>query len=212
MQGGTHTSVWLGLVAACILAAGAYFFSNGSGGAETDTTSFFIPQVTFDSIRNTDAPQSTKPVVVPGTTATLSVTEGVERWYTNDTRTFSFRLPDGFSAPPMDTGVPGVEGMVLQAPGREPLAVLEYRVAPLSQLTVENVKSSLSGRQLTDMKEVIVQSVVRGLAFKTEDGIEVWMIHNGHLYRIITPESNEDLLTFVLLNWYFAPPFPSTPK
>lgn len=210
MQGGAHTSVWVGLVVACIVAATAYFFPQGSGSG-SDTSSFFIPQVTFDAIRNTDAPQGTKPVT-PGTTATLLVTEGVERWYTNDARTFSFRLPDGFSAPPMETGVPGVEGMVLQAPGREPLAVLEYRVAPVSQLTVENVQSSLSGRQLTDVREVIVQSVVRGLAFKTEDGIEVWMIHNGHLYRIITPESNEDLVTFVLLNWYFAPPFPSTPK
>lgn len=184
----------LGLAAAALIVGVIYFFAQG-GELETPLNPLFV------------IPTST-----PQSTSGLTTTPGVERFYTNDARTFSFRLPDGFNAPEFDTEMQGVTGMMLEKEGREPLLVLDYRVAPMSQLTVATVRESLPGTTLTNAREIIVQSVVRGLLFETENGLEVWMIHNGHLYRLLTPKTNQDLLDFVISNWYFAPPTPTPPK
>ena len=141
----------------------------------------------------------------------LSVTPGVERWYTNDARSFSFRLPDGFSAPDIYTDEPNVSGVAVRADEKDQLVVLVYQVPLLQTLSEEGIEE-IVGVTLTDTREVLVSTVVRALQFRTDDGYEVWTIHNGRLYRILTSAENKDLLDFILASWYFAPPVPSVRK
>ena len=99
-------TVW-GVVAAILIALGVYFFASGGVGTQSPGSLFVIPNL--DSIVGTHTGTTTEPGVVVKSKK-ISLTAGVERWYTNDARTFSFRLPDGFNAPDLKTGEPGVEG------------------------------------------------------------------------------------------------------
>lgn len=199
-------ALW-GLVAAALIVIGVFIFVSGGEEATTFVNKLVIPDSLFKT------PDTAVPVV---SQKKISLTPGIERWYTNDARTFSFRLPDDFSAPALDTGVPGVEGMMLERPGYEPLVVLVHQVPPLFTLSDQSIRANLPGVTVTTVRDTFLGTVVRALVFRTHsaergDGIELWAVNNGKLYRLATSPDNEDLLQFVIENWYFAPPFPSTP-
>ena len=200
-------NVLWGLVAAALIVIGVFIFVSGGEEATTFVNKLVIPDSLFKT------PDTAVPAVSP---KKISLTPGIERWYTNDARTFSFRLPDGFSAPALDTGVPGVEGMMLERSGYEPLVVLLHQVPSLFTLSDQSIRANLPGVTVTTVRDTFLGTVVRALVFRTHsaergDGIELWAVNNGKLYRLATSPDNEDLLQFVIENWYFAPPFPSTP-
>lgn len=189
----------VGFVVALMIVAGAFFFFS------TRSTNVLLEDYGIPTGAVLKTQQSNK----------IEITDGVERWYTNDTRTFSFRLPDGFSAPELDIADPGVEGMMLHMDGYEPLVVLVHQVPPLFALSDQSIRANLPGITVTGVRETFLGTVTKALVFRTysaeqEEGIELWAINNGKLYRLATSPENEDLLKFVTENWYFAPPFPTT--
>lgn len=190
-------NVLWGLIAAAVIVLGVFFFTTSERTPSNTADTFVIPSAEVQKQK-------------------ISVTDGVERFYTNDARTFSFRLPDGFSAPSLDTGDAGVEGMMLEREGYEPLVVLVHQVPPLFTLSAESVRANLLGVTVTTVRDAFLGTVVKALVFRTHsaergEGIELWAVHTNKLYRLATSPENEDLLKFVIENWYFAPPFPKTP-
>lgn len=197
-----------GIIVLCVVGLGIYGFGRTSAG-DTAAPFFSVPSLFFQS---TTTPRVKVEETQPARQK-FSVTPGVERFYTNNERTFSFRLPDGFSAPDIQSEEPGVSGVAVHADGGSQLLVLIYRVPTLETLTAESIEVTL-GTKLVGVQEGALGTVVRALRFSVpeSDRVELWAIHTGKLYRLITASENRALLDFVASNWYFAPPMPSTPQ
>ncbi|MBU6310864.1 hypothetical protein KGO06_02950 [Patescibacteria group bacterium] len=140
---------------------------------------------------------------------------GMERWYTNKARGYSFRLPEGFSAPEIKTETPQISGVWVHRPGSaEELAIVVYPVTVGTALDEQTVRTALKGSLITQMKESALGSAVRAITFyakEVETGREtyrLWAAYNGYVYTMEVERPYEDLLRFVAANWYFAPPFP----
>lgn len=153
--------------------------------------------------------------LTPASAKKITTTDGVERWYTNDALKFSFRLPDGFYAPDINTKVNGVYGVKVYNDASAVLIVLVYPLASGTALTEERVKANLPDVSVIDVKEGFIATVARGLWFRTNapewggDGIAFWVPYNGHLYQIMSARKDQDLMDFVVASWQFAPPRPT---
>lgn len=146
--------------------------------------------------------------------AKILVTEGVERWYTNDSRTFSFRLPDGYLAPEFKTDIEGVWGVHVDNGSGSKLRIIVTPIEIGVPVGAEQIASALDGVEVTNMKERFIATVVRGISFSTNEeewggnGIGFWAANNGYLYQMYAAKTDQDLMDFVIANWYFAPPVP----
>ncbi len=163
-----------------------------------------------------EAPTFTLPVASStAPTSRITTTPGVERWYTNEKLTFSFRLPDGFSAPEIETKVPGEHGVVVYNDAGDRLLVYANPIAEGTELRAEDIAALLPGVRVAEVREGTISTVVRGFWFRTDakewegDGVMFWTAYNGYLYQLQTAGKNNDLLEFIVANWYFAPPAPT---
>jgi hypothetical protein len=166
------------------------------------------------------APRGETAAPVPLEVSTTSgqriiTTPGVERWYTNEKLNFSFRLPDGFSAPEIKTKIPGEHGVVVYNDAGDRLLVYANPIAEGTELHPEDIAALLPGVRVAKVQEGMISTVVRGYWFKTDakewdgDGVMFWTAYNGYLYQLQTAGKNKDLLEFIVANWYFAPPAPT---
>lgn len=201
-------SVAVGLVLAIVL-TGAWFFSRSPG--DDAVAGFTVPRGSlFGTERATSTTQA--PSGAEKVTDTIRVTPGVERWYTNKGLDFSFRLPDGYSAPEFDTKTPGVVGVVVYKDENVPLVVRVYPIASGTRITPAGLRDHFALVGVRDIEERFIGTVVRGLAFRTSDpdwggaAIGLWAPFNGRVYEIMTTAENQELFDFILANWFFAPP------
>lgn len=211
MKGDWHKSfvVVAGLVAAgLVVVVVALLFKSGSGTNDT-LLQFRIP--TFTTATNT-------PVATSQPQSKITTTSGIERWYTNTTLNFSFRLPDGFSAPDIDTDVAGVYGTKVYNDSGSVLTVLVYPLTEGPSITIEDIRANLPGTVISGVQEGFIGTVVRGISFRTNaeewggDGIAFWVAYNGHVYQLSAARKDQDLMDFVVANWFFAPPTPPQPQ
>lgn len=157
------------------------------------------------------------PLTIPTSQNAITVTPGIERWYTNPKRVFSFRLPDGFYAPDIETGQPGVYGVRVYNDAGALLTVYAYPIGKGTVLNAETIQANLPDVVVTDIKERVVSSFIPGFEFKTDDaelggnGLVLWAMYDGYLHEISSSSNNQELFEFVVDNWYFAPPSPSAP-
>ena len=143
----------------------------------------------------------------------LRFTPGVERWYTNETLGFSFRLADGFSAPEPDASVPGGQSVkVYDASGN--LLTVTATPSSLLRLTPSGLGAG-PGEGIKGVRDVSVGNTgLGGYAFTTDlplwggDGIGVEFLKGGYLYEIYTYHKDEDLINLTLSTFRFSPPTP----
>ena len=144
---------------------------------------------------------------------------GMEQWYTSTARGYSFRLPQGFSAPEIKTQTPGITGVWVHKPeSDEGIAVVVYPVSVGTALSEQSIRAALKGYTLHRFTQSALGSAVRAITFYAKDpdtGREtyrLWAAYNGYVYTLEVERPYEDLLRFIAANWYFAPPFPPAPR
>lgn len=199
------------------LLAGAYVYFGNTGGVKTDLPSwvtnihFSTSTVPVGTTQKNEVTNATK--VVSGR---IKTTQGVERWYTHEAPRFSFRLPDGFSAPDIDTGTKGVSGVQVSNDTGVELVVYVYPIGSGSQMDLRTIKSYLAGQVISGLEETVLGTAVRGYRFYTTDAegrmVHLWAAYNGYVYTIQSRVEDEDLFSFITQNWFFAPPTPSNTR
>lgn len=210
-----HYSTPIAVTVVLLSLVGFYFFVVRADPVKTE-----LPQWVTDvqsggqAATSTPSLADTQPIV--GSTK-VRLTPGVERWYTNDDPQFTFQLPDGYSAPDIDTEIEGVHGVHVSNGGGSELAVYVYPVSSGMQVDAASIRAYLAPQTVTDIRETALGTVVRGLLFTSRlpDGsrtINLWAAYNGRVYTIQAPIEDIDLFTFVTQRWFFAPPAPSAPR
>ena len=207
-----------GAAVLCLL-LGLYFWHTGRQNAGTEEgTLKFVPAVAQTQASTTPVAFPKTSEVTPQRTRALTTTPGVERWYTNTALKFSFRLPDGFSAPDGDTGTPGVYAVAVYNPEGDALVVMAYPISQGTAITESVLRANLPNEHITDVREGVIGTAVRGLYFRSDDpdwggdAIGFWAAYNGYLYELRTFRHEQALMDFVIANWFFAPPTPSVPQ
>lgn len=156
-----------------------------------------------------------------GTTTTskkISVTPGVERWYTNPELNFSFKLPDGFSAPDIRTDQAGVHGVLVRNNEGQILTVYAYPVAAGTVLSAKSVYEYFPKARPVSVMGKDISVFVSGFEFEIDDarwggeGIAFLTIYNGYRFEIATSLVNQEMFNFIINSWRFAPPTPSDPQ
>lgn len=194
--------------------AGFYFFILRADPVTTELPQW-VTELESGSVA-TSAPSLAETQPIVGSTK-VRLTPGVERWYTNVDPQFTFQLPDGYSAPDIDTGMEGVHGVHVSNGGGSELAVYVYPVSSGMQVDAASIRAYLAPQTVTDIRETALGTVVRGLLFTSRlpDGsrtINLWAAYNGRVYTIQAPIEDIDLFTFVTQRWFFAPATPSVPR
>jgi hypothetical protein len=143
-------------------------------------------------------------ISVPASQGPIHYTDGVEAWYTNDAPPFSFRLPDGFTAPngPVEGGkeifVKNDAGVVLR------VLALAIATGKDNPLTEDIVRANVGDAAVSDFRPAMLADGVGGLAFSTADaawdgdGVAFWFIHDGYLYELSTARKDADLLSLLM--------------
>jgi hypothetical protein len=163
---------------------------------------------------------STAPSALSGSSSPASslikATPGIETWYTNKKLHFSFRIPDGFTAPDIKTGSPNVQGVLVENAAGDELIVAVFPLAngPTGPLTVDGIRENAPGQIITNVTQGVIGAVVTGLSFDTDaqawggDGVGFWFAYNGYLYELTAYKKDQELLDFVRSTWQFSPPVP----
>lgn len=158
---------------------------------------------------------------VPNPNSTLvKFTEGVYRWYVHEALQFSFRLPDGFTAP--DGKLVGEETyVVLVSNGKgADVEVVATRITTGADtpLTEDIVRTQLQGEVADGFKQVSLPDGTTGLQFETDSlkweggGVAFWFSKNGYLFTITTNKNSKELLELVLGTWKFGLPVAPLPN
>ena len=158
---------------------------------------------------------------VPNPNSTLiRFQEGVQAWYTNERLNFSFRLPEGFTAP--DGTLKDSKGQVvtLSNGSGDDLLLLALPITSGAdrKLTEDLVKENSPNQNLSDFRERTLKDGTRGLEFRTDSndwngsGIAFWFIKDGYLYELTTYEKDAELLELVVGTLHFAKPVPPPPN
>jgi hypothetical protein len=150
----------------------------------------------------------------------IRFTPGIEAWYTNEALHFSFRIPEGFSAP--DGTVNAGTGHIVELSNTKSdkllILALPIDTGADQVLTEQIVRDNAPGQNLSDFHEGLLQEGTRGLMFRTDSGewggggIAFWFIHDTYLYELSTYTRDAELLDAVMQTWRFGLPVPPSPS
>lgn len=204
MQDVTKYYTWVAVGVVMVTLGGVYWFFN-YGSDQSATLPAWVSEFQF-------APQTTETesALAPGAS-------GVERWYSSKDPQFSFRLPDGYTAPNIDTEVPGVRGVYVSNNAGSELTLYAYPIASGLRVDEKTIRAYLAPQVVSDIRETVLSTVVRGYQFIStdSDGIEtlhVWAAYNGYVYTIQSLVADAPLFAFVTQNLFFAPAVPTAPE
>lgn len=150
----------------------------------------------------------------------IKFTEGVNAWYVNEKLGFSFRLPDGFTAP--DGKLQGSETHVVHlsnGKGSE-LSVVARKitVGADTPLSVEIIRSQAVDENLSNFSEGILPDGTSGFMFESDSEewggatIAFWFIKKGYLFTLTTAKRDAELLDLVMKTWNFGLPVAPQPS
>lgn len=126
--------------------------------------------------------------------------------YTSEGFGFSFNIPNGYTVGEFDEG--GGRVVLVNAPeGGETfqLFISSFGESPES-LTPERIQEDVPGLSIREPEELSMTGGQKVLTFIGEDATfgvtrEVWMVHKGNLFQIVTPISTQDALATLLESW-----------
>ncbi|MBX9765602.1 hypothetical protein K2X83_03100 [Patescibacteria group bacterium] len=149
----------------------------------------------------------------------IKFTEGVNAWYVNEKLGFSFRLPDGFSAP--DGKLQGADTHVVQltnGKGNDLSIVARKIVAGTDeQLSEEIIRTQVARESLSAFQTASLLDGTGGYLFETDsvewggEGIAFWFTKDGYLFTLTTTKKDGELLDLVMKTWNFGRPIPPRP-
>jgi hypothetical protein len=208
-----HYSAIGGVIAAVLVVVGLYMYAQSSA-THTPEVPAWVREFSVASTSvggSGEVEQQSTPV-----TGMVRITPGVERWYTHDNPRFSFQLPDGYQAPDIETGKPGVHGVYVSNSAGSELVVYVYPISSGVRVDEPTIRAYLPEHTIAAFTETVVGTLVRGVKFysKQQDGavsVHTWAAYNGFVYMIQAPVADEPLFNFILERWVFAPPVPSAP-
>lgn len=131
---------------------------------------------------------------------------GGEKSYRSTTFGFSFRVPEEFTIGEFDEG----GGRVVLVNTDEGQSAFQIFISPYtestSSLTVERIQEDVPGLAIREPETLRMTGGQSVLTFVGEDSIfgitrEVWMVHNGNLFQIMTPVETQDELAATLETW-----------
>jgi hypothetical protein len=208
-----HYSTPIAVTVVLLSLAGFYFFILRAEPVTTELPQWVTELESGSVATSTPSLAETQPIV--GSTK-VRLTPGVERWYTNDDPQFTFQLPDGYTAPDIDTLMEGVHGVHVSNGGGSELTVYVYPATGM-QVDVQTIRSYLAPQTVSDIRETVLGTVVRGYLFTSRhpDGLQninLWAPYNGRVYTVQAPIEDVDLFAFITQRWFFAPATPSAPR
>jgi hypothetical protein len=150
----------------------------------------------------------------------IKFTEGVNAWYVNEKLGFSFRLPDGFSAP--DGKLQGSETHVVHVSngkGNE-LSVVARKITAGADtpLSVEIIRTQVVDENLSNFSEGILPDGTSGFIFETDSaewggqGLTFWFTKKGYVFTLTTAKKDAELLDLVMKTWNFGRPVAPQPS
>ncbi len=163
---------------------------------------------------STDTARDAYSFIPSSDSSLVRFTKGMEAWYVNEKLHFSFRIPDGFSAP--DGALKGSSGQVVILSNNkgDDLLILALPITNGANqiLTEQIVRDNAPGQNLSGFRESSLKEGTRGLSFRTDssewggDGIAFWFTHDGYLYELTTYGKDAELLDLVMQTWRFSVP------
>lgn len=151
----------------------------------------------------------------------IKFTEGVNAWYVNEKLGFSFRLPDGFSAP--DGKVAGADTHVVELSNGKGndlhVVALKIKEGADQVLTEKAIRANAPEEVLSGFTSGMLPDGTAGYVFETNaekwagEGLAFWFTKDGYLFTLSTAKKDEELLDLVMKTWNFgrpvAPPIPA---
>lgn len=143
----------------------------------------------------------------------IRFTPGVESWYVHEDLKFSFRLPEGFTAPDGKLKDSNAWLVVLSnASGNELHIAVEPVSADIPETISETfIRSQEGGEQAFGFEAVALPKTV-GISFKTKSDagevLHTWFVRDGYMYMLSTRQQDAELMDLVLGTWRFALPVP----
>lgn len=138
--------------------------------------------------------------------------EGVNAWYVNETLRFSFRLPDGFSAP--DGKVKGTDTHIVELSNGKGNALhivaTKIKEGASAVLTEEAIRQQVPEENPHTFKVGFLKEGTEGFYFETDsaaaggEGVAFWFTKDGYLYTLTTTKKDTELLELVMQTWRFG--------
>lgn len=149
----------------------------------------------------------------------IKFTEGVNAWYVNEKLGFSFRLPDGFSAP--DGKLQGADTYVVELSNGKGnilhVVALKIKEGADQKLSEEAIRTLSPNEELTNFATGVLPDGTEGFVFETDstewggEGIAFWFTKDGYLFTLTTAKKDGELLDLVMKTWNFGRPIPPQP-
>jgi hypothetical protein len=143
----------------------------------------------------------------------------VNAWYVNEKLGFSFRLPDGFSAP--DGKLQGADTHVVELSNGKGnilhIVVLKIKEDSEQELTEEAVRLNAQDEILSNFTESVLPDGTSGFIFETDsakwggNGVAFWFTKEGYLFTLTTAKKDAELLDLVMQTWNFGRPIAPSP-
>lgn len=146
----------------------------------------------------------------------IRFTPGIESWYVNAALGFSFRLPEGFTAPDGELRSGGYGVLVSDAKGHE----MAVRAIPDAAAPPSITQSYIEGTAtfatpLATVLERALPDDTKVLTFSAGEGEDArahaWFTHQGYRYQIEALSGSEELINLTLQSWRFGTPIPPPP-
>jgi hypothetical protein len=192
----------LGVLTALILAGLLWFLTSSKIAQEPLWNDSASPQESAQAYEYVPNPDS----------ILIKFTEGINTWYVNETLRFSFRLPDGFSAP--DGKVKDANTYVVELSNGKGntlhIVALKIKDNASETLSEDIIRQQLLEENPHNFKADSLKEGTKGLYFETNsategsEGIAFWFTKDGYLYTFATARKDAELLELVMQTFRFG--------